>query len=54
MESKLTLRIEEKLIKAAKEYSAKKGKSLSRLVADFFFRSFNLFILNENNFQEVL
>ncbi|GAB4377213.1 MAG: DUF6364 family protein [Calditrichia bacterium] len=33
---KLTLRIDEELIKAAKEYSAKKGKSVSRLVADFF------------------
>jgi len=36
MGSKLTLRIDEDLIKAAKKYSAKKGKSLSRLVADFF------------------
>lgn len=36
MGSKLTLRIDEELIKAAKEYSAKKGKSVSRLVADFF------------------
>jgi len=36
MGSKLTLRIDETLIKAAKEYSAKKGKSVSRLVADFF------------------
>lgn len=33
---KLTLRIDEELIKAAKKYSAKKGKSLSRLVTDFF------------------
>ncbi|RMD94278.1 MAG: antitoxin [Calditrichaeota bacterium] len=36
MALKLTLRLNEELIKAAKEYSAKKGKSVSRLVADFF------------------
>ncbi len=36
MSSKLTLRIDEDLIKAAKKYSAQKGKSVSMLVADFF------------------
>ncbi len=33
---KLTLRIDDELIKSAKEYAAQKGKSVSRLVADFF------------------
>lgn len=36
MHTKLTLRIEEKLIAAAKEYSARTGKSVSRVVSDFF------------------
>ncbi len=36
MNTKLTLRIDEKLIKSAKEYSARKGKSVSKLVAEFF------------------
>lgn len=36
MNTKLTLRLDEDLIKSAKEYSARSGKSLSRLVADFF------------------
>ncbi len=36
MSSKLTLRIDENLIKAAKRYSAQKGKSVSMFVADFF------------------
>lgn len=35
MHSKLTLRIEEPLIKAAKRYSKAHGKSLSQLVADY-------------------
>ena len=37
MATKLTLRLDEELIRGAKEYSAKKGKSVSALVADFFF-----------------
>jgi len=36
MNSKLTLRLDEKLIKIAKRYSAKSGKSLSKIVADLF------------------
>lgn len=36
MATKLTLRIDEKLIKAAKKYSASKGKSVSRLVSEYF------------------
>jgi len=36
MNTKLTLRIDESLIKSAKKYSKKTGKSLSRLVADLF------------------
>lgn len=36
MKSKLTLRIEESLIKEAKEYASQKGTSVSKLVADFF------------------
>lgn len=36
MATKLTLRIDEKLIKQAKNYAKQSGKSLSKLVADFF------------------
>lgn len=36
METKLTLRIDEKLINRAKSYAQKSGKSVSQLVADFF------------------
>ncbi|MBW2010501.1 MAG: antitoxin [Deltaproteobacteria bacterium] len=36
MNTKLTLRIDDNLIKSAKEYSAKTGKSVSRIVADLF------------------
>jgi len=36
METKLTLRIDEKLINRAKIYARKSGKSVSQLVADFF------------------
>ncbi len=36
MNTKLTLRLDENLIKKAKIYSAKRGKSVSALVADFF------------------
>ncbi len=36
MNTKLTLRIDESLIKSAKKYSKKTGKSLSRLVSDLF------------------
>lgn len=36
MHTKLTLRVEESLISSAKRYSAKSGKSLSQLVADYF------------------
>jgi hypothetical protein len=36
MSSKLTLRLDDDLIKSAKKYSAKTGKSLSRIVADLF------------------
>ena len=35
MHTKLTLRIEEPLIKAAKVYSKAHGKSLSQLIADY-------------------
>jgi len=34
--TKLTLRLDEGLIERAKRHSAKTGKSVSRLVADFF------------------
>lgn len=37
MHTKLTLRINEELIGAAKNYSAAHGKSLSQLVADYFY-----------------
>ncbi|MFN2115050.1 MAG: DUF6364 family protein [Anaerolineae bacterium] len=36
MNTKLTLRLEERLIRNAKHYSRQRGKSLSQLVADFF------------------
>lgn len=36
MAAKLTLRIEERLIDKAKMYAKQSGKSVSRLVADFF------------------
>lgn len=36
MNTKLTLRLDEELIRDAKRYSAKSGKSLSQLVADYF------------------
>lgn len=36
MKSKLTLRLDEKLIKEAKEYAKSKNTSVSQLVADYF------------------
>ncbi len=36
MITKLTLRMDDNLIASAKEYSAKTGKSVSRIVADLF------------------
>lgn len=36
MNTKLTLRLDDHLIESAKEYSAKTGKSVSKIVADFF------------------
>lgn len=36
MQTKLTLRLEDRLIKRAKSYAKQRGKSLSRMVADFF------------------
>ncbi len=36
MQSKLTLRMESDLISHAKEVAEKKGKSLSKMVADYF------------------
>ncbi len=36
MNSKLTLRLDDHLIQVAKNYSAKTGKSISRIVADMF------------------
>lgn len=36
MITKLTLRMDDNLIESAKEYSAKTGKSVSRIVADLF------------------
>ena len=36
MDTKLTLRLDEELIRRAKRHSAKSGKSVSRLVADYF------------------
>ena len=36
MNTKLTLRLDDHLIASAKEYSAKTGKSVSKIVADLF------------------
>ena len=36
MQTKLTLRLEEELIRKAKRFSKKSGKPVSRLVAEFF------------------
>jgi predicted HicB family RNase H-like nuclease len=36
METKLTLRLEEELIKGAEEYARSQHKSLSQIVAEFF------------------
>lgn len=36
MNTKLTLRLDDGLIRNAKRYSGKSGKSVSRLVADYF------------------
>jgi hypothetical protein len=36
MNTKLTLRLDERLIRNAKRYSRRRGKSVSQLVADFF------------------
>ena len=36
MNTKLTLRLDDKLIASAKRHSAESGKSVSQLVADFF------------------
>ncbi len=36
MNTKLTLRLDEHLIESAKEYSAQTGKSVSKIVSDFF------------------
>jgi hypothetical protein len=36
MQTKLTLRLDEKLIKRAKAYAKRSGKSVSQMVADYF------------------
>jgi hypothetical protein len=36
MQTKLTLRLEDRLIEQAKSYAAHKGKSVSQVVADYF------------------
>jgi len=36
MQTKLTLRLDEELIRQAKSYAEKRGKSVSRIVADYF------------------
>jgi hypothetical protein len=36
MQTKLTLRMEQELINSAKAYSARSGKSVSKIVADLF------------------
>ena len=36
MNTKLTLRLDDQLIESAKKYSAQTGKSVSKIVSDFF------------------
>ena len=36
MKTKLTLRLDDRLVKQAKEYAKKSGKSVSQLVAEYF------------------
>jgi len=36
MQTKLTLRLDERLIRKAKKFSRKTGKSVSKIVADYF------------------
>ena len=36
MNTKLTLRLDDELIRSAKRYAGRSGKSVSRLVADYF------------------
>lgn len=36
MNTKLTLRLDDKLIQSAKQYSAKTGRPLSKIVSDYF------------------
>ncbi len=36
MQTKLTLRLDDRLIRKAKRYSKKTGKSVSKMVADYF------------------
>ena len=36
MQTKLTLRMDDELIRGAKEYAARAGKSLSQVVAEYF------------------
>ena len=36
MQTKLTLRLDEKLVRRAKAYAKQEGKSLSQMVADYF------------------
>ena len=36
MQSKLTLRVEEELVRRAKRLAKKRGKSVSKIVADYF------------------
>ena len=42
MQTKLTLRLEKHLVELAKAYASSQGKSVSRMVADYFI------LLNEN------
>jgi replicative DNA helicase len=36
MQTKLTLRLEKQLVDSAKEYASSQGKSVSKMVADYF------------------
>jgi hypothetical protein len=49
MQSKLTLRMDERLIESAKAYSAQSGKSISRIVSDLF-----TLIQQQREYQEPL
>ncbi|WP_456325485.1 DUF6364 family protein [Desulfonauticus submarinus] len=54
MNTKLTLRLDSNLIKFAKQYSAKTGKPLSRIVADLFIIIKNETLKDQDEFTPIV